>query len=317
MKYSLVPSLLFCIASAGAYAQSLPAPGEKRDMAAIMKQVEIRIADDEIKRGVGKQANSRFAVASTKHADERIQTVTYDPNQVVKIYTAVNNPTLIQFEEDESVLDPSKGMLGAGDAKAWSMGPKGSNVMLKPAGTKPDTKLLIVTNKRTYAFEIKSVTKKSGIEPTLILRFDYPDSRAKAELEASNKRDLVSQRLGKISGGPNGTLTRNSNYMKQGDEALAPREVYDDGRFTFMVFDSSRELPVVYKILPDGEEALTNSHMDSETGTIVVHETCAKFILRYGNSVMAIRNDSFNPHGKLNVLGTTVPNALRIKKDEL
>lgn len=260
------------------------------------------------------------AACVTAHAasgsDERIRIVPYNANQVVKIFTAVGNPTLIQFEDDETVLDSSKGMIGMGDAKAWSVGPKGSNIMLKPAAERPDTKLLVVTTKRTYAFEISSVSKKSGIEPTLIVRFDYPDSKAKAALAASQKRSAINNRLDQIAGKNGVSVSRNANYMKQGDESLAPSAVEDDGRFTFMRFDSTRELPVVYKILPDGTETLTNFHMDSDTGTVIVHEVAGKFVLRYGNAVMAIRNDGFNPDGKLNLTGTTVPNAVRLQRGD-
>jgi type IV secretion system protein VirB9 len=256
------------------------------------------------------------AVANAANGSERIRTVAYNANQVVKIFTTVGNPTLIQFEDDETVMDPGKGMIGMGDAKAWSVGPKGSNIMLKPIAERPDTTLLIVTTKRTYAFEISSVSKKSNIEPTLIVRFDYPDSRAKAALVAKQKRAAIDDRIEQITGKYGISAGRNANYMKQGDEVLAPSAVEDDGRFTFMRFDSTRELPVVYKILPDGTEALTNFHMDSDSGTVVIHEVAAKFILRYGTAVMAIRNDGFNPDGKLNLTGTTLPNTVRLQRGE-
>lgn len=256
------------------------------------------------------------AHAAPAGVDERIHIVPYNANQVVKIYTAVGNPTLIQFEDDETVLDGNKGMIGMGDAKAWSVGPKGSNIMLKPAAERPDTKLLVVTTKRTYAFEISSVSKKSGIEPTLIVRFDYPDSKAKAAQAANQKRAAVNERLAQVAGRTGASAARNTNYMKQGDESLAPSSAEDDGRFTFLRFDSTRELPVVYKVLPDGTEALTNFHMDSDTGTLVVHEVAGKFILRYGSAVMALRNDGFNPDGKLNLTGTTVPNAVRLQRGD-
>lgn len=256
------------------------------------------------------------AAHAASGSDERIRTVPYNANQVVKIVTAVGNPTLIQFEDDETVLDSSKGMIGMGDAKAWSVGPKGSNIMLKPVAERPDTKLLVVTTKRTYAFEISSVSRKSNIKPTLIVRFDYPDSKAHAALLANRKRSAIGDRLDQIAAKDGISPRRNANYMKQGDDTLAPSAVEDDGRFTFMRFNSSRELPVVYKILPDGTEALTNFHMDSDTGTVVVHEVAAKFVLRYGTAVMAIRNDSFNPDGKLNLTGTTVPNAIRLQRGD-
>lgn len=250
--------------------------------------------------------------------DPRIRTVIYQPNQVVRIYTAVGNPTLIQFEEDESVdeSDSSKAMIGIGDKEAWKVGPKGSNVMLKPAAPKPDTKLLIVTNKRTYAFELVSLPRKSDLSPTLVLRFDYPDSRAKAAQVASQKRSAVNERLEQIADRGQVTAKRNVNYMMQGHTGIAPTSISDDGRFTFMRFDTSRELPVAYKVLADGTEALTNFHMENDTGTMVIHETSAKFMLRYGSAVLALRNDGFNPDGKLNLSGTTVPNAVRLPRGE-
>jgi type IV secretion system protein VirB9 len=246
----------------------------------------------------------------------RIRIVAYDPNQVVKIYTAIGNPTLIQFEDDETVVDTDKGMIGMGDKKAWSVAPKGSNIMLKPIAKGPDTQLLVVTTKRTYAFDI-SMSKASKLQrPTLILRFSYPDSITKEALAANRKRAAVYDRLNQIAGKDGTNAVRNANYWKQGDEALAPSRVDDDGRFTFFRFDSTRELPVVYKILPDGTEALTNYHMDSDTGTVVIHEVAEKFILRYGTAVMAIRNDGFNPNGALNLTGTTVSKAVRLQKDD-
>jgi type IV secretion system protein VirB9 len=267
-------------------------------------------------------ASVLFAAVSTANAapgdDPRIRTVTYEPNQVVRIYTAIGNPTLIQFEDGETVEegDSNKAMIGIGDKEAWKIGPRGSNVMLKPAASKPDTKLLIVTNKRTYAFEILSVPKKSSISPTLIVRFDYPDTRAKVATAASQKSAAAAERLAKAAGLSNVALKNNANYMMQGDTDLAPSSISDDGNFTFMRFGSSRALPVAYKVLPDGKEALTNFHMESDTGMMVVHETAAKFILRYGSSVLAIRNDGFNPDGKLNVSGTSLPNAVRLPRGE-
>ncbi len=259
------------------------------------------------------------AAANAAAGDSRIRTVQYKPNEVVRIYTAIGNPTLIQFEDDEVVegAPDNPSMIGMGDSKAWKVGPKGSNVMLKPAAVKPDTTMVIVTNKRSYAFDIVSVPKKSALVPTTILRFDYPDSRAKAALVAGQKRSAVNERLAEIADrGQKMSTKRNVNYMMQGHTGIAPTSIWDDGRFTFMVFDSTRELPVAYKVLPDGKEALTNYHMENDTGTMVIHETARKFVLRYGTAVLALRNDSFNPDGKLNVSGTTVPNAVRLPRGE-
>jgi type IV secretion system protein VirB9 len=261
-------------------------------------------------------AGRTSTVPDARPSDARIRVEQYDPNRVVKIFTAVGNPTLIQFEEDEQIVGTPKGMIGMGDAKAWSVGPKGSNIMLKPKAVRPDTKLLVVTTKRTYAFEIMSLAKNSKVEPTLIVRFDYPDTKAKMAQAEARKHGAVGERLAQIAGKDGGSGQRNRSFSKRGDDKLAPSQVEDDGRFTYMRFDSTKELPVVYKILPDGAEALTNYHMEPDTGTMVIHETAALFVLRYGKAVLAIRNDGFNPDGKLNLTGTTVPRTVRLQKDE-
>lgn len=264
---------------------------------------------------VGAASPATYEPRIPGNSDPRIHIEQYDRNRVVTIYTAPGNPTLIQFEEDERIVDTPIGMIGMGDGKAWSIGPKGSNIMLKPIAKQPDTKLLVVTTKRTYAFDIRSLPDKSDIEPTLIVRFDYPDSKAKLAKAEAARKDAVSQRLAQAADKDGVSQIRNRNYMKRGDESLAPSQVEDDGRFTYFRFDSSRELPVVYKLLPDGREALTNFHMESDTGTMVIHDTAASFILRYGKAVMAIRNDGFRPEGALNRTGSTLPRTVRMEKD--
>jgi type IV secretion system protein VirB9 len=255
-------------------------------------------------------------------SDPRIRVERYDPARFVKIYTRVGEPTLIQFESDERIVDTPEGMIGMGDSKAWTLGPQGSNIMLKPKAIKPDTKLLVVTTKRTYAFEIISIPAKSSTPPTNIVRFDYPDNarrlaeenarQAKLERERAQRIDAVTQ-----ANGPR--RARNQNYQKQGHEALAPDLIEDDGRFTYLTYNAARPLPVVSKILPDGEEeAIANFHIEPETGVLVVHEVVPMLYVRYGKTqVMALRNDGYNPITKHNVLGTTESNAIRIQKDPL
>lgn len=251
--------------------------------------------------------------------DPRIRVVQYDPDKVVTIYTDVGNPTIIQFEKDEQIVQTPEGQIGVADKKAWITSPKANHIMMLQKAKKPDTKMLVVTNKRTYAFEIISVTPKMEAEPTLILRFEYPDARAKQAQADAAKRDTVADRLREIAaktdGKAGGTSGRNDKYSKRGDAALSPRRVEDDGRFTYFRFNSTPELPNVYKVLPDGKEALLNFHVDPDTGTVIVHETRPLFVLRYGNAVMAIRNDAYTPDAALNPAGTTLPRTLRLTKE--
>jgi type IV secretion system protein VirB9 len=241
-------------------------------------------------------------------ADDRIRSVAYSPGEVVRINTALGIPTLIQFAQDETVLDGKIGMIGIGDAKAWSIGPRGSNIMIKPQAEKPDTAMLVVTNKRTYAFELRSVDRKSGMTPTMVVRFTYPakEIAPSAKTQPKNEQPQVAPP----------PRQRNRMYSKQGDSQISPSAVEDDGRFTFMTFKNAESLPVIFKVMADGTEAITNTHIDTENGTVVIHETAAKFILRYGKTVMAIRNDNFKPGETFNRERTTIPGVSRIGRDQ-
>lgn len=255
-----------------------------------------------------------IAAQSAFAQDNGIRTVTYDRDAVIPIYTEVGIPTLIQFETGEA-LTKEDGVLGMGDANAWTLGVKNNNILMKPKVYKPDTKMLVVTNRRTYVFDIKSVKKKEEIQPTLLLRFDYPDSRALLAEKEVDRKSKLEERMARIS--VLAGSAENTNYVQRGDAALAPTEVYDNGEFTYLRFNNNRDLPMVFKVMPDGSEALVNTHYDQENSTLIIHEVSREFILRLGSSVMALRNNGYDPDGKANTSGTTIENAVRIQKGEV
>lgn len=82
--------------------------------------------------------------------DNRIQLFNYSPNDVYVINTKAGYASLIQLEDGEFIHDD--GGLGMGLADSWNIAVKGNNIFFKPVSPMPDTNLLLVTNKRTYAF---------------------------------------------------------------------------------------------------------------------------------------------------------------------
>ena len=124
--------------------------------------------------------------------DGRIQTVMYNPDDVIHIHARIGEAVLIQLEDGELLTgDPTSG-LGMGDAAAWDLAARGNNLYMKPVASAPATNMLITTNKkRTYAFDLSLTGKKNGKyvqKPTYILRFVYPDTAAyKARAEAQKQ----------------------------------------------------------------------------------------------------------------------------------
>ena len=114
--------------------------------------------------------------------DQRIQYFTYNSDNVYPIYSKLGYSTLIQLEDDEHLQD-DEGILGMGFAKGWSLGVKGNNIVFKPIADLPDTNLLVVTNKRTYAFDLK--VRDSNI--TYVAKFKYPDTEQKNKEKIADK----------------------------------------------------------------------------------------------------------------------------------
>lgn len=267
-------------------------------------------------------------------SDPHIQCATYDPNQAYRVATMPGRVVMIQFEPGEHIIDSGEGI---GDGKAWHVAINDSGALLKPGALQPETNLVLVTNRRTYSLSLADV---SAVQPaTWMLRFDYPDTQAKLIAARQHRQAAVSAALGgqqinqqgngpavpaTLAAGANAGRTAaaqvvtsasaaNMQYMMRGDRALAPTALWDDGRFTYFKYATARDLPTIFTKLPDGGEATANFHMEGDT--VVVHEVSKSFVIRYGQSVLGIRNDGYSPDGHYNRAGSSVPGSARIERD--
>jgi len=254
------------------------------------------------------QANA-LSVPKGSSSDPRIQTVTYSPNNVVHIRAQIGRAVLVQLEADER-LDGDSAALGMGDAEAWKLNVRGNNIIFKPTAPNPETNLIVTTNKRTYVFQL-SIDGRGRQAPTYVLRFRYPDTQRANVAAQRAKNDQAHEILSGKKLRPN-VVRANQNYWGYGDKALTPTAMYDDGRFTYLEFDNGRDMPSIYKIMPDGTESLVNLHV--EGNTVVVHELSNKFVLRLGNTVLGVDNRGFNVRGRFNQTGSGLDGRVRIVK---
>ena len=255
------------------------------------------------------------SIPNHAHQDSRIQYVDYDPDNVVKIRAKIGHTVTVQLDKSE---DAEKGVVAMGDAQAWNMAVKGNNLIFKPTATSPATNLTVITDKRTYVFDlslagcIKGKKKRcvATQEPTYLLRFHYPTEEEKARKKRAAQQERALNMMVKF-GLSKETAQLNYLYYGKGDKAIAPSAIWDDGRFTYIQYADNRDLPAVYKINPDGSEMLVNSHMEEDV--IVVHETAPKLIIRLGESVLGVENKGYKT-GQYNRLKTNQPDAVRINK---
>ncbi|MFC0931345.1 TrbG/VirB9 family P-type conjugative transfer protein [Pasteurella multocida] len=233
---------------------------------------------------------SQFAQAEavpqgTKY-DNRIRNVVYNPDNVTRVNVAAGAATLIQFHSSEFISEVEGG-LGLGDSEAWAVNVKGNNIWIKPIDVEPDTNLTIVTNKRTYLFNLVSVKNRNSAYWGI--RFSYPDM----------KKAPINPWARPCQGG-----TYNYRYFVQGEEKdkkIFPLEAWDNGTFTCFKFPIGGDLPVIFKKLPDGKEGLVNSHVENDY--IVIHEINNEYRIRLGDLVVGVKTDKLKARQTIN--GTT------------
>lgn len=229
-------------------------------------------------------------------ADNRVQYFNYNANDVYTINTHIGKASLIQLENGESVDDEASA-LGMGDAESWSLAVKGNNIIFKPIKAQPDTNIVLVTNRRTYAFDLRNVETAA---PTYIARFIYPEVATDASAKPEEKSvPATLQQVGVTVEGQTVWIDGkyNMDYHYRGDRALKPTNVWNDGKFTYMSFNHGGDLPAIYRVLPDNSEMLVNQHIEKDT--VVLQEISPVYRLRFGRQVgdvanMGVKTPAFN-----------------------
>lgn len=300
MRRSLISLFLLSAFSVGAFAAELPAPGER---------------------------------------DPRIRFVTYKKDEVVTVSVRRGAVTRIILGDDEKIVLGGTGF--PSDCKKeeleWCVvADVGTNqVWVKPKDNATHNNLELKTDKRDYSFEFKvlpdSATGRSSKaakalakEPMfrVIVRhkLDMPNFASMpgmqpvalggmqaALMQAAGEQNNLNERLEHAKPTP-----RNWKYSMQvlsGGEDIAPKLIFDDGRFTYFQFPANREVPSIYYISPAGEEGRINFHMEGDLA--VVQRMGRRFVLRLGDAVVGVWNEAFDPDGIAPKDGVTVNGVTR------
>ena len=217
--------------------------------------------------------------------DPRIQTVAYDPAEVVALRGFYGFQMMLEFGPDERIENVS-----IGDAQAWQVTPnkRASLLFLKPIASNASTNMTVVTDRRRYAFELTAGQPSSGRsgEIPYIVRFTYPPEEAPAVVE------LVE---------PAPPPPRNTAYSYTGSRASLPSRVYDDGAFTYFEWPENASTPALFLLAADGSESIVNYGV--RDGMMVVEQVAPRFILRNGKDVTTVINDAWREP----VLGPDAP----------
>ena len=234
--------------------------------------------------------------------DPRIRYVTYDPNDVVLFYSRIGASMLVQFGPDEQLVD----MVG-GDVDAWGAASTRARngIFLKPAALAPETNIQVITNRRTYNFELRLSPKSK--QNYLTVRFRYPEDERAAVAAAIDDAQVHALLEADAPGG-------NHNYTVQGPDELAPIEAWDDGRTTFLRFRARAGIPAIYATRGDDDSLEQIARPVTKDDVVQVPGVHRKLVLRIGGQVACVFNEGFDPGAPRPATGTVSPYVKRTVK---
>jgi len=223
-----------------------------------------------------------LAVAAPASArDARLASRLYNPNEVVRIDGRVGVQASIAFDENEHIEN-----VAIGDSASWQVTPnKRANILfVKPLNARARTNLTVVTDKRTYFFDLVT---SAGAEPLYVLRFTYPAEPKPAGpvLNAGLNADEAASVGGEKPVDP---ADLNFAWKSSGKAGLLPSRVYDDGNATYLTWAAGRPVPAMLVRNDKGDEGPVNYAVRGDV--IVVEGVPQIILLRSGRDAATLEN---------------------------
>ncbi|MFO6446983.1 TrbG/VirB9 family P-type conjugative transfer protein [Erythrobacter sp. NE805] len=239
-----------------------------------------------------------LSFAAPAAADNRLQTRVYDADAVVQVEGRTKVQTTIKFGPDEVIEN-----VAIGDSAAWQVQPNKAQTILfvKPLEPAARTNMTVVTDKRTYLFDLVASPKSSAL---YVLQFRYPELEKAAEearLAALAEAEMKAIRatLPETLSDPDQALGDNANqafdpaalnhsWARSGTPELLPTTAYDNGTAVFLTWPEGSGVPALLVTNESGEEGPVNFTVRGNT--IIVDGVPPKLILRSGRATATLTN---------------------------
>jgi type IV secretion system protein VirB9 len=221
------------------------------------------------------------ALAATTPAmasDARVRSLLFAPNKVVQFVGKPGFQSTIRFGPDERIEN-----VAVGDSVAWQVTPnkRGDLLFVKPMLAGAKSNMAVITDKRTYLFDLSA---PRGAQPIYALSFDYPDYPAAGAIapppSAAPAAPVVAVQV------PVVPPKFNFGWVIKGARSLAPARAFDDGRSLYIGWPDNKPLPAVLVAASEGVEGPIDYRM--ENGFIVVDSIPRELILRRGKEVVTV-----------------------------
>ena len=218
--------------------------------------------------------------------DPRLVEFEYDPAEVVRIEGKARVQATIRFGEDEVIEN-----VAIGDSQAWQVTPnKRANLLfVKPLADNAVTNMTVVTSRRTYLFDLVASPRN---KPLYMLSFTYPglaEEAEEGELAVAQSANATEIEAAKDPYAVVDPTQLNFAWAGDGDAALLPVNIFDDGEATFMTWGSGKPVPAILIKNYEGTEGPVNFTVRGDT--VVVDGVPKEFVLRAGEEMARLINN--------------------------
>ena len=212
--------------------------------------------------------------AASAAGDGRIRSLAYDPDRIVQVLGREGIQSTIQFDGDERIQN-----VAVGDSSKWQVTPNHGATLLfvKPLAPRVRTNMTVVTDHRTYMFDLVAGDKFST--PLYALKFTYPN-----EKPAQSAVKPADQPVTTASAQPERPVTATADqlhfdWQSKGERKLIPSRIFDDGTSVYLSWNRETPLPAILTMSEDRKEGPLNYRMSGEY--IVISPIPQNMVLRY------------------------------------
>ncbi|HEV2593832.1 MAG TPA: TrbG/VirB9 family P-type conjugative transfer protein [Sphingomicrobium sp.] len=230
-------------------------------------------------------------------SDGRIRTLAYNPDQIVRILGKPGIQSTIEFAPDERIEN-----VAVGDSSAWQITPnrRASLLFVKPLVARSRTNMTVVTDRRTYMFDLLAEGKSTAA--VYALKFSYPHEK-QIEEPVKVAQPVVAAAAEQSSVATMTADKLHFDWKTKGAGKLLPTRVFDDGSSLYLLWGKDTPLPAILTESEDRKEGPVNYRMSGEY--IVINPIPANLVLRYGNKYALLW-----PSRRIDPPARSTPNAM-------
>ena len=157
----------------------------------------------------------------------RVTRYTYKPDKIYPLHLKMGYQLTVELHPDEVIHS-----ISSGNKYAWTINVLGHRLLIKPLEDDIITNVFILTNERSYHFEVKSDSNMKPEDVSYLVKFEYgPESEASVPLDSVDITTFFDR-----------STPLNYGYTYVSGDDFLPRKICDNGINTFI--ETNMELDI-------------------------------------------------------------------------